>query len=43
MSRVKEICENCRFWKCMGYHYYECTKNNESKSRGDSCALFEEE
>lgn len=41
-------CENCKHWKCMGYHYYECTNERskhcgESKSRGDNCTEFEEE
>jgi len=43
MAQVKEICENCKFWKCMGYHYYECTKYNEQMSRDDSCTQFEED
>lgn len=44
---MKECCENCKFWKCMGYHYYECTNgwsehHGESMSRGDKCNEFEE-
>lgn len=42
-KRVKETCENCKFWKCMGYHYYECTRCDEPKGRGDSCNQFEED
>lgn len=41
--RVKEICENCKFWKCMGYHYYECTKRDEVTNRHDTCNYFEED
>ncbi|MBR5728845.1 MAG: hypothetical protein IKX61_01370 [Prevotella sp.] len=42
-----EICENCKWWKCMGYHYYECTnpeseRYEEGCSRGSSCERFEE-
>ncbi len=45
---MKECCENCKFWKCMGYHYYECTnedseRNGQSMSRGETCNKFEEE
>ncbi len=41
--KSKEICENCRFWKCMGFHYYECTKHNTQKGRFDSCEDFDED
>lgn len=45
---MRTYCENCRFWKCMGYHYYECTNPSSgsyetSTSRGDSCRDFEED
>jgi hypothetical protein len=41
-------CENCKWWKCMGFHYYECTNvrsqnQGRSMSRGQSCNQFEEE
>lgn len=45
---AQKHCENCSFWKSMGYHYYECTNKwsehcGESRSRGDSCSEFEED
>ena len=45
---MKKYCENCRFWKCMGFHYYECTNPNSenyetSTSRGMTCCEFEED
>ena len=43
MSKVNEYCENCKFWKCMGYHYYECELDGSSRSRGESCDQFKEE
>lgn len=43
MSKVNEYCENCKFWKCMGYHYYECVKDGSARSRGETCNQFEEE
>ena len=43
MKRVDPVCGNCKHLKCMGYHYYECIKQNESKSIYDTCNWFEEE
>ena len=48
MKRNNEYCENCKFWKCMGYRYYECTNEasprcGENCSRGDSCNQFKED
>jgi len=47
MEKTKSYCENCKWWRCMGYHYYECTnesseKNGASTWRGDSCREHEE-
>lgn len=41
-------CEDCKWWKCCGYHYYECTNpesdfNEQGRSRGDKCNQFEED
>lgn len=45
--KMNECCEDCKFWKCMGYHYYECTNeasecNGQSMWRGETCNKFEE-
>lgn len=29
---MKRYCEECRFWKSFGYHYYECTNDESDKS-----------
>lgn len=45
---MRAYCENCKWWKCFGWHYYECTNeksecHGQSKWRGDSCNQYEED
>lgn len=43
-----KTCENCKWWKCMGFHYYERTNKwsehyGEQMSRCDKCVELEED